>query len=279
MMSAKKVLITGVYGLIAGAIYEHLCAQPELYEAYGLARRRQPSARVAPDKRIDIPEERFVQSDLSNLEEVTTAVQGMDVVVHMAAEPDPWAEWATILASNIVGAYHVFEACRLAGVKRVVYASSVMVSWGYRDVEPYKAITEMRYDDITAPVPIVTHEWPTRPCDLYASSKVFGEALAHTYAHRHGLSCLCLRIGSVVAEDRPISPDLLAVWCSQQDIVQLVERCIQAPDILRHGVFYGVSDNRWRWVDIEHARQVLGYKPQDRSEDRFHPDDGEGGAA
>jgi NAD+ dependent glucose-6-phosphate dehydrogenase len=278
MMSVKKVLITGVYGLIAGAVYKRLCAQSESYETYGLARRRHPSVRVPTEWDVDVPEERFIQSDLSNLEQVTEAVQGMDVVVHMAAEPDPWAEWDKILASNIVGAYHVFGACRLAGVKRVVYASSVMVSWGYRDVEPYKAITETRYDDITAPVPIVTHEWPTRPCDLYASSKVFGEALAHTYAHRHGLSCLCLRIGSVVAEDRPISTDLLAVWCSQRDIVQLVERCIQAPDSLRHGVFYGVSDNRWRWVDIEHARQVLGYAPQDRSEDRFHPDEGEGGA-
>jgi uncharacterized protein YbjT (DUF2867 family) len=35
----KKVLITGVYGLIGNAIYRRLMASPEAYEVHGLARR------------------------------------------------------------------------------------------------------------------------------------------------------------------------------------------------------------------------------------------------
>ncbi|HHX43663.1 MAG TPA: NAD(P)-dependent oxidoreductase [Chloroflexi bacterium] len=268
-MTAKKVLITGVYGLIAGAVYDHLCAQPEAYEVYGLARRR-PSVRVSADWTLDIPEERFFQSDLSNLEEVEQAVQGMDAVVHMAAEPSPRAGWDRILASNIIGAYNLFEACRRANVKRVIAASSIMVSFGYRDVEPYKAITEGLYADVPTPVPMVTHEMSPLPRDLYASSKVFGENLARTYAYAHGLSCICLRIGWVVAEDRPPYREAQDVWCSQRDIVQLVERCITAPEDLRFDIFYGLSANRWRWVDIEHARQVVGYESQDHGED-FYP--------
>jgi nucleoside-diphosphate-sugar epimerase len=265
-----KVLVTGVYGLIAGAVYNHFCAQPETYETYALARRRHPSVRVPTGWSLDVPEERFFQSDLSDLDEVVRAVQGMDVVVHLAAEPSPKAGWEKILASNIIGSYNVFEACRLAGVKRVIYASSIMVSFGYREIEPYQAITEGRYADVPTPVPIITNQVPPRPRDIYASSKVFGESLAQTYAHRHGLSCLCIRIGWVVGEDRPPTPEAQAIWCSQRDIVQLVERCVNAPDSLRFDIFYGVSDNRWRWVDIEHARQVLGYTPQDRGED-FYP--------
>jgi nucleoside-diphosphate-sugar epimerase len=134
-MSVKKVLITGVYGLIGGAVYKRLCAQPESYETYGLARRRHPSVSVPTEWDVEVPESRFFESDLSSLEQVTEAVQGMDVVVHMAADPSGSAGWESLLASNIIGAYHVFEACRLAGVGRIVFASSNMVSFGYMDTD------------------------------------------------------------------------------------------------------------------------------------------------
>lgn len=265
----KNVLVTGVYGLIGSAVYKHLVGQPDLYGAYGVARRRHPSVWVPTDWDVEVPVDRFRESDLSSLEQVTKAVEGMDVVVHMAAEPRPSAGFERILASNIIGTYNVFEACRLAGVRRVVYASTIMVSFGYLDVEPYKAITEGRYADVPVPWPMVTHLLPPCPRDIYASSKVYGESLAQTYAYRHGLSCLCLRIGSIHGQDRPVDPNNQAIWCSHRDIVQLVERCINAPDSLRFDTFYGVSDNYWGWVDIEHARQVVGYAPQDHGEDYF----------
>jgi NAD+ dependent glucose-6-phosphate dehydrogenase len=72
-----------------------------------------------------------------------------------------------------------------------------------------------------------------------------------------------------VADDRAPSGRGQTLWCSQRDIVQLVERCVTAPDSLRFDVFFGQSDNRYNFVDIEHARQVLGYAPQDRAEDRL----------
>ena len=268
-MSAKKVLITGVYGLIAGAAYHYFSSRPDLYETYALARRRHLSVRVPEGWSIEIPDDRFFQSDLSNLEELTKIVQGMDVVVHMAAEPGPEAPWERVLASNIAGAYNMFEACRLAGVKRIVYASTIMVSWGYLNVEPFKSIMEGRYADVPTPWPMVTHELPTCPRDHYACSKVFGEAVAQTYAYRHGLSCLCVRIGSVHGIDRPTNVENQAIWCSLRDIVQLFECCVNAPESLHFDIFYGISDNRWGWLDIDHARQMVGYAPQDHGEDYF----------
>ena len=77
------------------------------------------------------------------------------------------------------------------------------------------------------------------------------------------------------AEDRPHrGGGWGGTWCSQRDIVQLVERCVNAPDDLRFGIFYGMSDNRWCWVDIQNARDVLGYAPQDRAEERVVPKEG-----
>jgi uronate dehydrogenase len=89
------------------------------------------------------------------------------------------------------------------------------------------------------------------------------------YAYKHGLSCLCLRIGWVVPNDRVPYPQAQRLWCSQRDIVQLIERCINAPEELRFDIFFGQSDNRYNLVDIQHAWDKLGYRPQDRAEDRL----------
>jgi NAD+ dependent glucose-6-phosphate dehydrogenase len=110
----------------------------------------------------------------------------------------------------------------------------------------------------------IRHDQPTRPLNYYACSKVFGEGLAHMYAYSHGMSCIVLRIGWVLSDDSMRSRIL---WCSQRDIVQLIERCINAPESLRFDVFFGQSDNRYNLVDIQHARDVLGYEPQDKAEE------------
>ena len=265
----KKVLVTGVFGLIGGAIYRRLTEAPERYEAYALARRRGPSRRAADDRTPRIATERFILSDLSDLDQLTVAFSGMDVVVHMAADPDPGGRWESILNSNVIGAYNVFEASRLAAVKRVIFASSGQATLGYQADEPYRAISQGCYEDVPDPIPLVTHRHPVRPINVYGCSKVWGEALARVYADVHGLSCICLRIGWVVAEDRPPNPTARAVWCSQRDIVQLVERGIDAPESVRFDVLYGTSEDRYRWMDIERARQVVGYVPRDRAEDRL----------
>ena len=266
---AKKVLVTGVYGLIAGAVYDWLGAQPDKYEAYGLARRQVSSDRVAEGRVVRVPQERFFLADMADLDAVCTAFEGIDAVVHMAANPDPGASWEAILQSNMIGAYHAFEACRQMGVRRIVYASSIMTSWGNQLDEPYLAIKEGRFDDVPDDFSIIKHTDPVRPTEPYSASKVWGEALARTYSDVHGLSCLCLRIGWVNAEDKPTGLENGAFWCSQRDIVQLVGLSIEASMEMKFDIFYGLSKCQYRWADIDHARDVLGYIPQDCAEDRL----------
>lgn len=269
-MAPKKVLITGVYGLIASTVYQHLNTQPDRYDLYGLARRFQPSARAPKDAALKIPQEKLSLADLTDYNAVAQAVEGMDVVVQLAADPRPDASWESLLGSNIIGPRNVLEAACRAGVGRVVFASSIMVSWGYQQEDPYKAIAEGRFDAVDASqVQCVTHEWPQRPTGLYPATKIWGEALARYYADVHTMSVPCLRIGWVNAEDHPRDERGGAIWCSQRDVVQLVQRAIEAPADLRFDIFYGVSNNRWRWVDIDHPREVLGYIPADSAEDRL----------
>lgn len=269
-MAPKKVLITGVYGLIASAVYQHLNTQPDRYDLYGLARRFQPSVRAPKDAALEIPQEKLSLADLTDYNAVAQAVEGIDVVVQLAADPRPDANWESLLGSNIIGPRNVLEAACRAGVGRVVFASSIMVSWGYQQEDPYKAISEGCFDAVDASqVQCVTHEWPHRPTGLYPATKIWGEALARYYADVHTMSVPCLRIGWVNAEDHPHDERGGAIWCSQRDVVQLVQRAIEAPADLRFDIFYGVSNNRWRWVDIDHPREVLGYIPADSAEDRL----------
>ena len=65
-----------------------------------------------------------VQMDLTDFESVRAAMQGVDSVVHMGADSSSRAPWESILNNNIIGTYNVYEAARLEGVRRVVFAST-----------------------------------------------------------------------------------------------------------------------------------------------------------
>ena len=264
---AMKVMITGANGLIGNILYGSLAARPDLYQPFGLVRRLQPSGRVVPADFFQIPTDRLRLADLAELAAVDAALQGMDVVVHMAADADGNSGWESVLQNNIIGTHNVFEASRRAGVRRVIFASTNQVVFGYRMEEPYQSVFSADLAHAPGEFPVfqpIHPDQPTRPLNDYACSKVYGEALAHMYAYAHGMSCLCVRIGWVTPDDHVPSRIL---WCSQRDIVQLVERCINAPASLRFDVFFGQSANPHNLVDIQHTRDVLGYRPQDKAEE------------
>jgi NAD+ dependent glucose-6-phosphate dehydrogenase len=119
--SPTKVLISGAYGLIGNLVYARLAAQPDAYDAYDLSKRVEPSARAAAIDVYDIPARRLRLADLSDLAGVRQAVEEIEVVVHLAGDPDGNASWESVLHNNIMGTHNNFEACRLAAVKRVIY--------------------------------------------------------------------------------------------------------------------------------------------------------------
>ena len=264
-----KVHVTGVTGLIGDVVFAHLAAQPERYEVTGSSRRYERSERVAAEKPLSCPPERYTRADLGDLAAVEQAFAGAEVVVHMGAVPDPSAPFAAIVHSNVVGGYNALEASRRQGVRRIVYASTVMTDWGYQFDEPYKAIREARFDAVPADFHQVTHSDAVRPTEPYSASKVWGEGLCRAYADSHGVSCLCLRIGGVNKADAPQGAAGSALWCSQRDVATVTEMAVNAPPEMRFDIFYAVSGNRYRWLDTEHTRAVLGFEPADRAEDRL----------
>ena len=266
-MEKKKILITGVYGLVGSSIYRHLAAQPDRYEIYGLARRRKQSERVDDEEAIEVPESHFFTSDLSDLQVLQDAFKGIDTVVHMAADPNTEAPWSSLLKNNIEGGYHVLEAARLTGVRRVIYASTVQVTTGYaKHKEPYRSIRSGKFENVPEtyePVRTTDRPWPI---NLYAASKVMGETLARAFTEMHDLSCICLRIGAVNTMDSE-REKFASLFCTRKDIARLTECCIQAPDSVKYDIFYGMSGNRYGWTDISNAKEVVGYEPEDQFED------------
>src|SRR4051795_2445359 len=185
--------------------------------------------------------ETFAPADLTDQAAVDRAVEGVDAVVHLGAVPDE-APLDRIAGPNLHGAFHVFDACRRLGVKRVVYASSARATGMYRVGEPLDG------------------SQPPRPDGLYAASKVWGEALGRMFADRFGLEVVCLRIGTFL--DKPDGRRALSTWLSPGDAVRLVRAALTAPDV-RFEIVYGASANTRRWWPLTGA---LGYAPQDDAE-------------
>jgi nucleoside-diphosphate-sugar epimerase len=163
----------------------------------------------------------------------------------------------------LIGTYNVFEAARRAGVQQVIFASSNHAVGTYE--------SELAEEAKRPEHRIIDHLVPPRPDSLYGVSKVFGEALGRYYADHQGLRVICLRIGWITKTDAPQGKEFAdpetSMWQSQRDFAQLVEKCLEAPQVY-YDVFYGVSNNPHGIFDLEHARDVVGYVPQDSSAER-----------
>jgi nucleoside-diphosphate-sugar epimerase len=247
----QKILVTGLSGLIGGAVQRRLAGR---YEVTALNRRA-------------VPDVRTVQADIADFAAIRPAFAGQDVVVHLSAVVSTDAPWADVLQSNLIGTYNVFEAARQAGVRRVIFASSGTVVGGYARQFPYNALLEGRYEEVTPPWPMLSHQSLPHPASLYGVSKVWGEQLARHFADTTDLSLICLRFGVVNQADRPTDIRHFPIWCSQRDAAQMVERCIGAPAELKYDIFFVTSNNRWGYRDLSHARSVVGYVPEDAAED------------
>ena len=247
-----KVLITGMSGLIGGLLRRRLEAAGG-YELSAL-------------NRSEVEGVQHYQADIADFDAVKAACEGKDVVAHLAAYLGS-DDWEGQLSGNIVGTYNVLEAARLAGVKRVVFASSGNAIRGYERVEPYKSIAAGNYEGIPDDFPRVTHD-QIRPEGIYGAAKVFGEALGCYYADAYEMSVLCVRIGRVTRDNRPNAARDRSIYLSHDDVAQILHLCIDAPADLKYDVFLATSANKWGYRDLAHPRDVLGYEPAD-SADNF----------
>jgi UDP-glucose 4-epimerase len=124
-----------------------------------------------------------VRDDAKNLEALTGAMAGHDVVIHLASNPDiarAMADPAVDFDEGTLLTHHVVEAIRQTETTRVLYASGSGV---------YGDLGEREIDE----------DWgPLVPISTYGASKLAGEALISAYSFMFGLSGRVFRFGNVV---------------------------------------------------------------------------------
>ncbi len=120
-----KVLVTGGGGFLGGAVVRQLLARGT--EVRSFARGDYPHLR---EQGVDVH-----QGDLANREEVFSAVEGVDAIIHVAARAGVWGTWKQFWSPNVLGTKHIIEAARHHGIRRLVYTSSPSVVHGVGSIE------------------------------------------------------------------------------------------------------------------------------------------------
>jgi uronate dehydrogenase len=181
--------------------------------------------------------------DLADRAAIARLLQGVGAVVHLGgvSVENPFE---LIAPSNLHGVFNLYEAARLNGCKRVVFASS------NHAIGCYEQGRQLSVGD------------KPRPDGYYGVSKLFGENMAQLYWDRYGIETVSLRIGSATPE--PEDRRALSTWLSLDDLERLVRAALFAPDVGCLTV-YGVSANTARWWSDE-GWDRIGYVPQDNAE-------------
>jgi nucleoside-diphosphate-sugar epimerase len=185
--------------------------------------------------------------DLRDPAACAAAVDSVDVLVHLAAQPSPQIGVREAVRDVAMPTANIAEAAAASAIRRVVLASSIHSMglydrWGTLPIRP---------------------EWPNRPCCEYGSAKVLCENLLGLLAERSGVSVVCLRLGLTGAP--PTTPRARGHWLGDDDYANLIRAAVTAD--VQYGTYFGVSrtaSTRW---ETSNGRSDLGYVPSQDAPD------------
>ncbi len=228
-----RALVTGGAGFIGSHICDALVKRGDEVRVLDDFSTGNRENLAAIRERIEL-----VEGDIRDDETVREAVRGADLVYHQAALPSVPRSIADPITShdvNATGTLKVLEAARLAGVRRVVYASSSSI-YG-----------------IEAPLP-TPETWTPDPRSPYAASKLAGECYCRAFRHVYGLETISLRYFNVFGPRQDPSSQYAAV----------VPKFISC--LLRDGppTIYGDGEQTRGFTyvqDVVHANLLAGSTP------------------
>lgn len=185
MSDSEQVLITGAAGYLGRPIVDRLLSvYPDLRATDVVVRDDMPC-----DVRV---------CDLRDHTAVAELMPGIDTVVHLGNHPRLKHPQVTF-NENVSINMNVFQAAAEAGVKKIVFASTVQLIGSHVDERT------VRYPPDPPAFPI-SEKTPPTPANTYALSKTVSETMLRYYADRCGLSCVAIRyplLTFVGIEQRP----------------------------------------------------------------------------
>jgi UDP-glucose 4-epimerase len=181
-LAGKRALVTGGAGFIGSHLVDRLL---EVGCSVTVCDNLSTGQVDFLDSAQSWPTFRLIRQDLLNVDALGQAMDGHDIVFHLAANAD--VRFGTQhprrdLEQNTIGTHNVLEAMRQNGVQRIVFASTGSV-YGEPDVFPTPE---------TCPFPVQT--------SLYGASKLAAEGLISAYSSGFGLSAVILRFVSILGE-------------------------------------------------------------------------------
>ena len=251
----NKILITGGSGLIGSLLNNHL---KEKYNLINL-----------DIKKPTNHSQDTIIGNMNVLEDVKIASKSADAIIHLGAVINVDSDWELVLKNNIESTRNVYEAAKINGVKKVIFASSNHAVGLFENDSPYKEIVKGDYEKVSSNYKLIKPNCEVRPDSLYGVSKAYGENLGRFYYEKYGIEVACLRIGSVIKNNTPVvknSNRFFSTWCSHNDIAGLIEACIDSERV-RFEIFYGVSNNKWKIWDISNFENKLSFYPKSNAED------------
>jgi nucleoside-diphosphate-sugar epimerase len=247
----EKILITGISGLVGSTI------AAQLKDDYTVTGIDLSESLIAPT----------TIADCTKLNGILSAFDGIDIVIDLASNPNQYMDWEMAHNINLLCTSNALEAARISGVKRLIYASSNHATGMYESDSPYKEIVSGEYDKLNSiDLPLLSSDMPIRPDGPYGIAKAFGEAAGRHYSDQYDISVICLRIGTVNKENKPLNKRQFSTWLSHSDLGKLIKCSITANDSIKFGIYYGVSNNKWRFWDISNSIEDIGYAPDDNAE-------------
>jgi nucleoside-diphosphate-sugar epimerase len=169
----------------------------------------------------------FVQADLSDYDQALAAVSGADIVVHCAAI-HPWKPYTDdqYLDCNIKAVHFILKACADAGVKRVIYTSSIAAN-GYKFEPELLPLTE---------------DAPERPVDLYSITKLCGEKFCEQLTRMRGVPTLCIRPPAFFpVDDLRFGLGLLGGWLHWTDVASAHAAAVDF-EFTGHSAYFATAD-------------------------------------
>lgn len=197
-MADAPILVTGG----AGFIGSHLC-DALLEQGYAVRVLDDLSTGKRTNLQLDNPRLQLIEGDVADAALVTRAAEGCRAVVHLAAVASVQAsvdDPVKTHQSNFIGTLNVCEAMRLAGIKRVLFASSAAV---YGNNGEGESIGE----DIAK-----------APLTPYAADKLASEHYLDFYRRQHGLEPVVFRFFNIFGPRQdPSSPysGVISIFCER----------------------------------------------------------------
>jgi UDP-glucose 4-epimerase len=177
----KSILVTGGAGFIGSHLVEALLAENEVTVLDNFSSGKREF--IAPH--LNNSRFRLQEADLIDTIALEKALNGVDNVFHLAANPDVklGAENTRVhLEQNVLATYNLLEAMRKTGVNRIAFTSTSTV---------YGEATE---------VPTPENYGPLLPISLYGASKLACEALISSYCHTFEMQSWIYRFANIVGE-------------------------------------------------------------------------------